>query len=156
MAILPILQHPHANLRAKCEHVRDFGPGLRRLAEDMFETMYAAPGRGLAAPQVGAAQRIFVTDTTWKDGAPLPQVFVNPVIIAANDIWQRFDESCLSIIGVTVSLQRPETVQMHWQDLAGAWHEGSFSGIASVCVQHERDHLDGILCIDYPPAPALS
>jgi len=156
MAILPILQHPHATLRVKCEHVRDFGPALRRLAEDMFETMYAAPGRGLAAPQVGVAQRVFVTDTTWKDGAPLPQVFVNPVIIAANDTWQLFDESCLSILGVTVSLQRPETVQMHWQDLDGRWHEGSFSGIASVCVQHERDHLDGILCIDYPPAPAAT
>ena len=156
MAILPILQHPHAILRAKCGHVRDFGPDLRRLAQDMFDTMYAAPGRGLAAPQVGVAQRIFVTDTTWKDGTPLPQVFVNPVIIAATDTWQKFDESCLSILGVTVSLQRPETVQMHWQDLDGNWQRGSFSGIAAVCVQHERDHLDGILCIDYPSAPVTA
>lgn len=152
MAVLPILLLPDPRLRQTCAPVTDFDASLRRLAEDMLDTMYAAPGRGLAGPQVGAMQRIFVMDVGWKDGRPSPLVCLNPVIrdsagTAVNT------EGCLSIPDRPVRIERPALIRLEWQDLAGRNCEGFFEGFAATCAQHERDHLDGILCIDYPNLP---
>jgi peptide deformylase len=119
--------------------------------------MYAAPGRGLAAPQIGVMQRIFVMDVGWKEGRPSPLVCVNPVIKAASGLAVN-PEECLSIPDHPVMIERAATVHLAWYDIAGRACEGFFEGPAAICVQHERDHLDGILCIDYPdstPAAVL-
>ena len=147
MAPRPILTWPDPRLRALAAPVTEFGPVLARLAEDMLETMYAAPGRGLAGPQVGAMQRIFVMDTVWKEGSPAPRICINPEILAAEGTVE-MAEGCLSLPGLSVPVQRPARVRLRWQDLAGGWQEEWFEGIDAVCAQHERDHLDGILHID--------
>ncbi len=153
MALRPILLHPDPVLRTRCAPVAGFDAGLRALVADMFETMYDAPGRGLAAPQVGEALRLLVMDTGWKDGASAPQVFVNPVILSGSEAQAVHEEACLSIPGQSSRVRRPATVTLRWQDLDGAVHEGAFDGIGAVCVQHEYDHLDGILCIDREIGP---
>jgi peptide deformylase len=157
MARLPVLLLPDPRLRENCATVTLFDAGLKQLADDMLETMYAAPGRGLAGPQVGAMLRIFVMDVGWKEGRPSPLVFINPEIKGTSGTAIN-DEGCLSIPDHPVRISRPEVVRMAWQDLAGRHCEGFFDGFAATCVQHERDHLDGILCIDYPnlPEPEVS
>jgi len=152
MALLPVLQMPDPRLRQTCAVVTQFDAALKQLADDMLETMYAAPGRGLAGPQVGAMLRIFVMDVGWKEGRPSPLVCVNPVIRNATGTAIN-GEGCLSIPDHPVRISRPAVVQLAWQDLAGRACEGFFEGFAATCVQHERDHLDGILCIDYPNLP---
>ncbi len=152
MAVLPILLLPDPRLRQTCAPVTDFDASLRRLAEDMLDTMYAAPGRGLAGPQVGAMQRIFVMDVGWKDGRPSPLVCLNPVIRDSTGSAVNA-EGCLSIPDRPVRIERPALIRLEWQDLAGRNCEGFFEGFAATCAQHERDHLDGILCIDYPNQP---
>ena len=152
MAVRPILLLPDARLRQSCAAVTQFDAGLKHIADDMLETMYAAPGRGLAGPQIGVMQRIFVMDVGWKDGRPSPLVCVNPVIKDASGTAVN-TEGCLSIPNHPVRISRPATVRMAWQDLAGRLCEGFFEGFAATCAQHERDHLDGILCIDYPNLP---
>jgi peptide deformylase len=145
----PILTVPDAALRAVCAQVTVFDAALADLSEEMFAAMYAAPGRGLAAPQIGVLQRIFVMDVTWKTGTRTPRVFVNPHIVTANVALVVNDESCLSIPMLTVAVPRPRDLVLQWQDLDGAAHEEAFEGTDAVIVQHERDHLDGILCTDY-------
>jgi len=152
MALLPILQLPDPRLREVCAPVTQFDATFKQLAGDMLETMYAAPGRGLAGPQVGVLQRIFVMDAGWKEGHPSPLVCINPVIKDASGTAIT-TEGCLSIPNRPVRISRPTVVRMAWQDLAGRHCEGFFEGFGAVCVQHERDHLDGILCIDYPDLP---
>ncbi|QCO57542.1 peptide deformylase (plasmid) [Pseudorhodobacter turbinis] len=152
MALLPILLMPDPRLRAACAPVDAFDARLKQLADDMLDTMYAAPGRGLAGPQVGAMIRLFVMDTTWKEGRPNPLVFINPVIKNSHGTAIN-TEGCLSIPDRTVRIERPDVVHLAWRDLAGRACEGFFEGIAATCVQHERDHLDGVLCIDYPDLP---
>ncbi len=146
---LPILQHPDPILRETCAPVTVFDEALQNLAEDMLHTMYDAPGRGLAAPQVGHAIRLFVMDTTWKEEDPTPQAFVNPQIIMASPETEVGEEGCLSLYGQTCQVRRPVEVTLRYQDLWGETHMDVFDGFAARCVQHERDHLDGILCIDY-------
>jgi peptide deformylase len=153
VATHPIVLLGDPMLRARAAVVTVFDDALRALAADMFETMYAAPGRGLAAPQVGVLQRVFVMDIGWKEGVPAPQVFVNPRITDASDVMQPYAEGCLSIPGVVSRVARPDRVSLDWQDLDGLWQSGWFDGFAAVCVQHERDHLDGILCIDLAQVP---
>ena len=156
MSLLPILKVPDPRLRQVCAPVETFDATLARLADDMFQTMYDAPGRGLAGPQVGAMQRIFVMDTTWKEGQPTPLVCVNPVILGPDLVGSETSteavingEACLSIPDRAVRIARPGIVTLVWQDLHGQARQGTFEGIAAVCVQHERDHLDGVLCTDY-------
>lgn len=154
MAILHILLHPHPTLRVVCAPVTVFDDALALLAEDMLETMYAAPGRGLAAPQVGRRSRIFVMDPTWKDGSPRPRIVVNPAIVARSETMVSIEEGCLSIPGPLRRVSRPAEVTIRAQGLdGGAWEE-TFTGIEAVIVQHETDHLDGILTLDHPEAPA--
>lgn len=153
MTIRPIVLLGDPVLRARAVVVTDFDASLKTLADDMLETMYAAPGRGLAAPQVGVSLRLFVMDIDWKTGIPNPQVFANPRITDASDGMVPFTEGCLSIPGVTSRVARPDRVLLQWQDLGGNGHSAWFDGFAAVCIQHERDHLDGILCIDLPQVP---
>jgi peptide deformylase len=146
--IRPIVLVPDPVLRAKAEPVAVFDGGLRDLARDMLETMYEAPGRGLAAPQIGLGLRLFVMDVGWKEGTSDPQVFVNPEIVGASDEVVMREEGCLSIPGRVSRVTRPVEVRLRWRDLDGAEREGTFDGFAATCVQHEVDHLDGILCTD--------
>lgn len=125
--------------------IDEFDDDLAVLVRDMFETMYAAPGRGLAAPQVGVSQRVFVVDTDWKEADPAPMIFVNPQVKARAEEEVVGTEGCLSIPGKSFDVARPAWVEMVWQDLDGAPHEGRFEGIQAVCVCHELDHLDGLL-----------
>jgi len=148
MSILPILRYPDPRLAQPCAAVGEVTDDIRRLAGDMLETMYAAPGRGLAAPQVGVLLRLFVMDVAGKDGAPEPLVFVNPEIVEASGGMASRAEGCLSIPGLMVEVARPEAVRMRWTGLDGAERQAWFAGIAATCAQHESDHLDGVLTLD--------
>ncbi|MDP3860148.1 MAG: peptide deformylase [Phaeovulum sp.] len=147
MSLLPILEWPDPRLAQACAPVAEVTPGLRALAADMLETMYAAPGRGLAGPQVGAMQRIFVMDVTWKEGRPDPQVILNPVIEPLGDAVCTRAEGCLSIPGILTDITRPARVRMRWSDLEGVAHEAVLEDFAAACVQHETDHLDGVVTL---------
>ena len=125
--------------------VEQFDERLTTLVRDMFETMYAAPGRGLAAPQVGVSSRVFVVDTDWRDAEPAPMIFVNPQIVGRSDQEISGTEACLSIPDKSYAVSRPTWVQMTWQDLDGVQQAGRFEGIQAVCVYHEMDHLNGLL-----------
>jgi peptide deformylase len=155
VSLRPILTPPDDRLRQAAAAVTEFDSALRELAEEMAAVMYAAPGRGLAAPQIGELRRLFVMDAGWKEtGHRAPRVMVNPEIVSASDATQAMDEGCLSLPGVVVPVTRPAQVTLRWQDLDGAAEEETFTGFAAACVQHERDHLDGILCTDYLPEDA--
>jgi peptide deformylase len=147
VALLPIRVVPDPVLRQVCAPVTLFDDALHALIADMFATMYAAPGRGLAAPQVGQTVRVFVMDAGWKTGDPAPIVFVNPVLTLGAD-RAAGPEGCLSIPDVFCDVDRAQTVQVTWQDAVGKAQSGDFTGFAAVCIQHEADHLDGILCSD--------
>lgn len=148
MAVLPILAWPDTRLAQICNPVGpDEEPGT--LIDDMFETMYAAPGRGLAGPQVGVMKRLFVTDTTWKDGPGSPIAFVNPRIVEQASDTVTHDEGCLSIIGLSVPVERPEWVVLEWTTRAGETAGQRFEGFAAACVQHELDHLNGVVTLDH-------
>lgn len=150
MAIRPILIHPDPRLKTVADPVADIDDELRRLADDMLQTMYDAPGSGLAAPQVGVLRRVFVMDCAKKEGtAPQPLVLVNPEIIAKSEDTKVFEEGCLSIPEIYADVERPAEVTMRWLGLNGEEHEQTFDGFPAVCVQHELDHLNGRLYIDY-------
>ncbi|AVO36820.1 peptide deformylase [Pukyongiella litopenaei] len=146
MAVLPLVLWPDPGLQTVCDPVA--GGDAAGLVRDLFDTLYASGGRGLAAPQVGVTRRVFVMDTGWKDGAAEPRAFVDPVIRAVSDRIATGPEGCLSIPGITVEVARPDWVDLGWTDLDGAARGARFDGIAAVCVQHEVDHLDGIVTLD--------
>jgi peptide deformylase len=125
--------------------VARFDDALATLVRDMFETMYAAPGRGLAAPQVGVPTRVFVVDTKWKEAEPAPMVFVNPRIAAQAEHTLVGQEACLSIPGKSFDVRRPVWVDMEWRDVEGTPQKGRFEAVQAVCICHELDHLDGVL-----------
>ena len=152
--IRPIRMWPDPVLARVSVAVTAFDADLAALAADMLETMYAAPGRGLAGPQVGVLRRLFVMDATWKDGPPTPRVVVNPVLSdpAAETAVQA--EGCLSLPGFVVPVSRPVAVTMDWQDPDGAPRRERLTGFAALCAQHETDHLDGILTLDRIDAAA--
>ncbi|MDF3416205.1 peptide deformylase [Sulfitobacter sp. M57] len=152
MSVLPILLWPDRRLTETCVPVAEITSELETLAADMLETMYAAPGRGLAAPQVGVMQRVFVMDAGWKEGKSDPLVCINPMLQEISEDRQVNDEGCLSIPGVTASVNRPAQVQMVWTGLNGGRYVQSFDGFAAACVQHELDHLDGVVTFDHLPA----
>lgn len=159
--ILPILKWPDPRLNQPCAAVYDIDTALVQLARDMLETMYDAGGRGLAAPQVGVMQRFFVMDSTWKTGVRTPRMFFNPRFVTSELLsgWTAPTEmavnveGCLSIPDRPVRIARRAQVRMTWHDHAERDCVGDFSGFEAVCVQHEVDHLDGILCIDHPQLP---
>jgi peptide deformylase len=155
--ILPILRWPDPILTQTCAPAV-LSDDLRALAADMLETMYAAPGRGLAAPQVGRLVRMFVMDVTWKEGVKTPVVAVNPEVLWRSDARVVGPEGCLSIPGPTTLVERAEAVRLRWSDLDGAVHEEVLTGFAAICAQHEYDHLDGVLTLDHlsPEARAVA
>ncbi len=153
MAILPIVTWPDARLRRRCDSVAAV-EDVRDLAADMLGTMYAAAGRGLAAPQVGAMLRMFVMDMTWKEGVKDPLVFINPDLLWMSDERATGAEGCLSIPHITVDVARATEVRMRWTGLDGAVQEQLFTGVAAICAQHEFDHLDGIVTLNRITAEA--
>lgn len=146
MALLPILHYPDPRLHQSATPVTEFTAELKQLAEDMTETMYAAPGVGLAAPQVNVHQRLIVVDVSEdKNGL---MVLVNPQIIAREG-EQEYEEGCLSVPGVYSKITRAARVKVKAQDLEGAPFEVEADGLLAVCLQHEIDHLDGKVFVDY-------
>lgn len=148
--IRSIVLHPDARLKKKSVEVESITDALIKLAEDMMETMYDAPGIGLAAPQIGVLERLIVMDCAKKeDEEPDPITMVNPTIIASSEENSVYEEGCLSIPEHFAEITRPEFVQVEWIDLGGKQHSEEFNGLKSTCVQHEIDHLNGKLFIDY-------
>ena len=146
----PILIHPDPRLKKVCAPVPDLGDDLRKLADDMLETMYDAPGIGLAAPQVGVAKRLIVLDCVKEEGgAPRPLVMFNPEVLAASDEVSTYEEGCLSIPDQYAEITRPDAVDVAWIDRDGQERRETFDGLWATCVQHEIDHLNGKLFIDY-------
>ncbi len=150
MALRDILIHPDPRLKKVADPVADVSTELRRLADDMLETMYDAPGIGLAAPQVGIPSRLLVMDCVKEEGAPpRPMVLINPEITWSSEALNTYEEGCLSIPEQYGDVERPAEVQVTWTDLDGERQEEQFSGLWATCVQHEIDHLNGKLFIDY-------
>jgi peptide deformylase len=145
-----ILIHPDPRLKKICTEVPDLSDELRTLADDMLETMYAAPGIGLAAPQIGILDRLIVLDCVKEeDGPARPLAMFNPKIIASSDEENVYEEGCLSIPDQYAEVTRPKMVQVEWVDRDGKIQTEEFDGLWATCVQHEIDHLDGKLFIDY-------
>jgi peptide deformylase len=154
MAILPIVEVPDPRLRQISSPVEAVDDEVRKLIADMFDTMYDAPGIGLAAIQVGVPKRILVMDlqeSEEEDGPPVkdPRVFINPEILAASDREVPYLEGCLSIPDQYADVDRPDHIRVRWLDENGASHEEELDGLLAVCLQHEMDHLEGILFIDH-------
>ncbi|PRY21148.1 peptide deformylase [Aliiruegeria haliotis] len=148
MGVLKIVTWPDPILARDCEPVAEIDAGVRELVEDMLETMYAAEGRGLAAPQVGRPLRIFVMDVAWKERSPDPVVCINPEITWTSPEVSARGEACLSIPGISARVERPAQVHMRWTGIDGALRDEDLSGFAAICAQHELDHLDGIVTLD--------
>lgn len=150
MTIRPILIHPDPRLKKVAAALDDVTDAVRTLAGDMFETMYDAPGIGLAAPQVGVLERLIVLDCVKEEDAePQPIAMINPEIIATSDETSVYEEGCLSIPDQFADVERPAEVTARWLDLDGNLQERDFDGLWATCVQHEIDHLNGKLFIDY-------
>lgn len=148
MSILPILIHPDPRLKKVCDPVAD-ATSHEALIENMLETMYDAPGIGLAAPQVGINARILVMDCADKEATPEPMAMINPEVIGASEDLNEHEEGCLSIPDQYGMVKRPASVKIRWTTAKGAVEEADFDGLWATCVQHEIDHLNGKLFIDY-------
>ena len=168
MAILPILEVPDPRLKIISTPVTEFDDGLKKLVEDMFDTMYDAPGIGLAAIQVGVPLRVLVIDLQPEDpdAEPVacnhdghhhhhqptrrePRVFINPEILDPSEDHSVYSEGCLSVPEIYAEVERPARIRARWQDLDGKVHEEEMEGLMATCLQHEMDHLEGILFIDH-------
>ena len=147
--IRPILTHPAPRLKKLCEPVAEITPEIVRLAEDMLETMYDAPGVGLAAPQIGVTKRVIVLDCSKEQDARRPLAMVNPEVIWESEDLSRYEEGCLSIPEQYAEVARPAEVRVRWLALDGTAQEEQFAGLWATCVQHEIDHLNGKLFIDF-------
>ena len=149
MAILPIITIPDPVLRKKSASVERVDAALLKLAEGMLATMYDAPGIGLAAPQVGILRRLIVMDPSRDEEAKQPLIMVNPVILDLGSKMRTHEEGCLSIPEITAELERPAMTRVGYIDAEGKAREKTLEGIWSTLVQHEIDHLNGVLFIDY-------
>lgn len=164
MAILPIIEVPDPRLKTVSEPVTEFDNELKTLIKDMFETLYDAPGIGLAAIQVGVPKRILVIDLQepkphdHAEGEDChhdhgvindPRVFINPEIINPSDQLKIYNEGCLSVPDQYADVERPATITARWQDESGNQHEQELDGLLATCLQHEMDHLEGVLFIDH-------
>lgn len=148
--IRSILIHPDPRLKKPCEPIAEITPDIVALANDMLQTMYDAPGIGLAAPQVGVLKRLIVMDCEKRpEATPVPMVLINPVVLWTSEELATYDEGCLSIPDQYAEIQRPAQVKVGWRDLDGVEQEQQFEGLWATCVQHEIDHLAGKLFIDY-------
>lgn len=154
MSILPIIETPDPRLKTISTPVDTIDDALRDFIQDMFDTMYDAPGIGLAAIQVGVPKRILVIDLQEKDeetGAVVrdPHVFINPEIIEESEEVTIYSEGCLSVPDQYADVARPAEVTARWLDAQGQSHEARFDGLMATCLQHEMDHLEGVLFIDH-------
>ena len=149
MAIREILTEPNQNLRKKSLAVEKVDKDLQKLMDDMLETMYAAPGIGLAAIQVGVPKRVIVLDIAQKEGPRNPMYFVNPEIIEKSNDNSIYEEGCLSVPGQFAEIERPDKCHIKYLDYYGQSKEIKAEGMLATCIQHEMDHLEGILFIDY-------
>jgi peptide deformylase len=154
MAIRPIFETPDPVLRQISRPVETFDAELKTLVADMFETMYAAPGIGLAAVQVGVPIRLLVIDLQEPEeegGEPVrdPRVFINPEVLWHSDNEVPYTEGCLSVPEQYAEVMRPDRIRARWQDVDGKAHEEEIDGLLAVCLQHEMDHLNGVLFIDH-------
>ncbi len=147
MAILPILVYPDVRLKTRAEPIAEVTDAIRQLAADMAETMYDAPGVGLAANQIGVMKRIFVIDIADEDDPSELTVFINPEFLTM-DGEQVYPEGCLSFPGVTEDIKRAATVRVKALDVQGESFELEAEGLLAVAIQHENDHLNGVLMID--------
>ena len=154
MAIRPIIEAPDPRLRVKSTPVEGVDDDLRTLIADMFETMYEAPGIGLAAIQVGVPKRVLVIDLQEEedaDGQPIrkPLVFINPELTDPSEDLNIYNEGCLSVPDQYAEVERPAAIHARWLDEKGVQHEEAITGMLATCLQHEMDHLEGILFIDH-------
>ena len=149
MAILPIITAPDPRLKKVCKPVETVGPETRRLMEDMLETMYAAPGIGLAAPQVGVLRRIIVVDVSKEDGQRQPHMMANPELIWVSDEDASYEEGCLSLPEHYAEVVRPAEIKLRYIDKENEIREMAADGVLATCIQHEMDHLEGILFVDH-------
>lgn len=149
MALLPILLPPAPLLKAKAKPVDTVDGTVRRLIDDMFETMYAAPGIGLAANQVGVLKRVIVLDIAKADEKPAPLAMVNPEILWASEETAVYNEGCLSVPDHYADVERPAEVRVRFLDRKGTRQEIHATGLLATCIQHEMDHLEGILFVDH-------
>ncbi|MDY0005341.1 MAG: peptide deformylase [Spongiibacteraceae bacterium] len=147
MATLAILEFPDPRLRTQARPVQKVDARIRQLVDDMFETMYAAPGIGLAATQVNVHERVIVIDISEDNSQPL--VFINPEIEVLGASQREYDEGCLSVPGFYETVSRPEQVRVRALNRDGEAFEMLPDGVLAVCIQHEIDHLDGKLFVDY-------
>ena len=150
MTLRPILIHPDPRLKTVADPVPEVTDEIRRLADDMLETMYDAPGIGLAAPQIGQMSRLLVMDAAKEDEETArPMVLMNPEVTWTSESRSVYEEGCLSIPEQYAEVERPAEVEVRWLGLDGETHAERFDGLWATCVQHEIDHLDGRLFIDY-------
>ena len=156
MAILPILEAPDPRLRVKSTPVQTVDDDVRKLIEDMFDTMYDAPGIGLAAIQIGVPKRVLVIDLQDRESEdeaaePVrnPLVFINPEIYDPSEDQSVYNEGCLSVPDQFAEVERPALIHARWLDEKGQKHEEQLDGLLATCLQHEMDHLEGILFIDH-------
>jgi peptide deformylase len=153
MALREIIILPDKQLRLVSKPIEKVTPEIRKLADDMFETMYDAPGIGLAAIQIAQPLRLITMDLAKPDQdgetKPEPRVFINPQIIAASEDLSVYEEGCLSIPEYYEEVERPAKVRVRFTDLDGKVHEEDAEGLYATCIQHEIDHLNGVLFVDY-------
>lgn len=149
MALLPIIVAPDPRLKRLSPPVEQVDDEIRQLMDDMLETMYKAPGIGLAAPQVGVLKRVIVVDVAREGEDPQPLQMANPEIVSVSDADASYEEGCLSLPEHFAEVVRPETVRIRYLDRNNELREIDAEGILAICIQHEIDHLDGILFVDH-------
>jgi peptide deformylase len=149
MAVREIIKLPDKRLRLKSEPVKRIDAGIRKLVDDLFETMYDAPGIGLAAIQIAVPKRVVTMDLSKKEEDHEPQVFINPEVIWKSDETSKYEEGCLSIPEYYEEVERPAKVKVKYLDLEGKAREIEVSGLLATCLQHEIDHTNGVLFIDH-------
>ena len=149
MALREILTLPDKRLRLVAEPVERIDGDIRKLVEDMFETMYKAPGIGLAAPQVGVLKRVIVIDLASEDEKPQPLRMANPELISVSDEDAVYNEGCLSLPEHYADVTRPAAIKVRYLDHENEIREMEADGLLATCIQHEMDHLDGILFVDH-------
>src|SRR6201992_2832390 len=153
MPLREIIPRPDKQLRLLSKPIEKVTPDIRKLADDMFETMYAAPGIGLAAIQIAQPLRLITMDLAKKneegETTPQPRVFINPEILSSSEETSVYEEGCLSIPEYYEEVERPARVRLRYTDLDGKLHEEDAEGLYATCIQHEIDHLNGVLFVDY-------
>jgi len=149
MSVRPILIAPDPRLKAVSEPVPQVDDEIRRLIDDMVESMYAADGVGLAAIQIGVPKRVLVMDLAKKDQNPDPRAYINPKILWASEETTTVQEGCLSVPDIWEDVERPTKIRAEFLDRDGALHTVDAEGLLATCLQHEMDHLNGILFIDH-------